>query len=729
MKKWRLSSISPRVIAVPDVKILIFNKNQTETLLLNKVCSRLGVVDKAARIEEVIPLVQSKTYNVAVIDHSDAYYSLVGDLFDKSTAILVTGPKEKKVREIMELWPREHYVDFYISSFHRGESDGLNRTLKKAIEHSCLMNEVHNLRRANEEKNRSLNEVYIKLKEINGTIKSAALAEREKRTAIQKQYAGLKRERQKVEDILKRLYTANDITSLIDIVSDIKEIVSSQGISIYLLDENETLGKFLKPLVWNNAILSYPDFTKSIVLLTSSDFAASAALNFQEINTASPQTDKRFSERYSRELDFALENILCIPITFGKEVTGLLEVYNKTGKDGQVLFFTESDQQILRQLCEHISIAINKLNLIQYDALTGLLRPDPFFEKVIQKLKTESKRHQEDYSYAIVMGDVDWFKNFNDKQGHSAGNRLLRELANLLKSSMREEDLLCRYGGEEFLFFLSSIKSREEAFIITERLRRKVSEQYFEGQEMQPRQNLTMSFGITNFTRDTFESPGAITKNTLKKIVDEADMALAVAKGKRKSLYPTAKDSPAPGLDKDNISIYPGNKGEKGKNGSEETIPEDRMVFGSYGRENSEKNSIRIFTAKENGQDNGTDIIPPVLISCGEDRRKFRRFLSSSLIIFQTNGEEKVTKTVDLSLGGIKIRTGESLNKGNMISLVLILGNRAVKAKGDVVYSSRQGEQPLFYSGIKFLNFSGPHRESLKDYLSSLSAKPGDVPE
>ena len=715
------------VITVSDVKILIFNKNQTETLLLNKLCSRLGTVDKVTSIEEVIFLVQSKTYTIAIIDHSEAYYSLVGDLFDKSTGIILTGPKEKKIKEVMQTWPRDRYVNFYTSPFHNGEADGLGRVLKKAIEYSCLLNEVKDLRRANEEKKGKLNEIFIQLKEINSGIQNAVVAELEKRISIQKQFVGLKKERQKVEDILKRLYTANDITSLIDIVFDIKEIISSQGISIYLLDENETLGKFLKPLVWNDTILSYPDFTKSIVPLNSLDFASSSVQNAQEINTASPQTDDRFSQRYAIQLNFSLESILCTPIIFEQEVIGLLEVYNKSSKDGSVLFFTKDDQQILRQLCEHISIAITKLNLIQYDALTGLLRPDPFFEKVIQKLKIESKRHQEDYCYAMVMGDVDWFKNFNDKQGHSAGNRLLRELALLLKSSMREEDLLCRYGGEEFLFFLPSIKSKEEVFIITERLRRKVSEQYFEGQEIQPRRNLTMSFGITNFTKNTFKSPEAITKNTLKKLVDEADMALAIAKGKRKTLSFLTDDSPAAGMDKDNISVYPGAYGEKAQDRKENIDHEDLMASIRKDYEQREKNTISIFTGIDDSEAIKTETIPPFLISNSQDRRKFRRFLNSSLMIFTTNGNEKVTKTVDLSMGGIKIRTKDPLSREDLITLILVLGNKAIKAKGDIIYSTREGEQPLFYSGIKFIDFSASHRESLKDYLSSLSTKSHDL--
>ena len=714
---------------VSDVKILIFNKNQTETVLLNKLCSRLGKVDKVTRIEELLSLTQSKRYTIAVIDFSEAYYSLVGDLFEKSTGIIVTGHKDKKVKEVIQTWPQDYYVDFFTAPFHDGDSEDLLRTFKKAIERSCLTHEVKTLRRTNEAKQGKLNEVLIQLKDINHVIQDAVVSELEKRISIQKRYVGLKKERQKVEDILKRLYTANDITSLIDIVNDVKEIVSSRSISIYILDENETLGRFLKPLVWNDTILSYPDFTKSIVLLNSQDFAAFSAYNAQEINTASPQTDKRFSPRYASQLKFPLESILCAPIMHEKEVIGVLEVYNKTAENGSVLFFTQADQQILKKLSEHISIAITKLNLIQFDALTGLLRPDPFFEKVIQKLKIESKRHQENYCYALVMGDVDWFKTYNDKQGHSAGNKLLRELAHLLKSSMREEDLLCRFGGEEFLFFLPSIKSKEEAFIITERLRRKVSEHYFEGQEVQPRRNLTMSFGITNFTRDTFKSPDTITKNTLKKIVDESDMALAVAKGKRKTHPFLTEASSAGGMGKDNISVYPGAYGQRPEERIDEIESEELAALTFRDHEKREKNTISIFKGIDDAETIKTETIPPNLISNSQDRRKFRRFLNTSLIIFTTNGNEKVTKTVDLSLGGAKIRTQEPLSGDDLFSLTLVLGNQAIKAKGDVVYSTSEGERPLFYSGIKFIDFSAFHRDTLKDYLSSLSTIPGDLAE
>lgn len=695
-------------MTLSEVNVLVFNKSKTESLLLGKLCQRVGAVDKATDIEDVIFFNKTKTHDIAIIDYSLAHYSTLKDLVAKSTCIIITGHKEKSVKEVIHSWPRDQYIDYYTSPFQDWEDNGFLRILKTAIKYSQLQGEIDKLRISDERNQRKLKEAFAQIKDINLFIQEKVVTELEKRISIQASYNALKKERQKVEDILKRLYIANDITSLIDIVHDIKDIVRAVGISMYILDENETLGKFLKPLVWNNEVLSHPDFKKLIAHLHSNDFAASTATYADEISSDAPQVDERFSPRYSSQLGYNLENIFCTPIMHDQEVIGVLEVYNKIESLETSMGFTDEDRQILRKLCEHISIAITKLNLIQYDALTGLLRPEPFFEKVILKFKHERNRRQEDSVFSLVMGDVDWFKNYNDKKGHSAGNLLLRNLALLLNSSMREEDLLCRYGGEEFLFFLTSIKSREEAYIITERLRRKVSEHYFEGQEIQPRQNLTMSFGITNFTKEKFKSSDSITKNALKKIADEADMALAVAKGKRKEFYFHEEASEAM-ADKNNISVY-----------SETTTEKPKSA-------NNEKNSVRIFSRADSEEIIETDTVPPDLISHGQDRRRFRRFQTSNLIIYSTNGREKVTKAIDLSLGGIKIPTEEPLHDEDIDNLILLLGNRTFELKGDVVYSVKEGAQPFYSSGLKFKAISRQDWKTLKEYLNHLSLGGGNL--
>ena len=205
---------------------------------------------------------------------------------------------------------------------------------------------------------------------------------------MEAKYLGIKKEKQRIEETLKKLYIANDVTSLLDIVYDTKDIVQADGISLYILDENETLGQFLKPLVWDDAFLSHPEFSKHFVLIDSDDFAACATRQIEEVNSSIISSDKRYSRRYAEQLKVPLKSILCVPIMQNKEVIGVIEVYNKIRTKGErPIGFSAEDQKAMRKFAEHISIAFTKLNLIQYDALTGLLRPDAFFDKVIQKLK------------------------------------------------------------------------------------------------------------------------------------------------------------------------------------------------------------------------------------------------------------------------------------------------------------------------------------------------------
>ncbi len=507
------------------------------------------------------------------------------------------------------------------------------------------------------------------------------IKESEKRIELEAKYLWFRREKKKLEEILKNLYIANDVTNLVDIVYDIKDLIHAGGISLYILEESEALGKYLKPLVWDDSFLPHPNFTKHVVFLDAQDFAASVGRYGHEINTSELIFDARLSKRYIERLRTPLRSILCVPLMHENQVIGVVEVYNKTNarKKG----FSEEDQQILRTLSEHIAIAITKLNLIQYDALTGLLRPDPFFEKVIQELKFPKKRREEEASYALVMADVDWFKNYNDRNGHEAGNRLLRELATILKNSTREEDWLCRYGGEEFLFFLSGIKNVEEACRITERIRKTVEEHYFEFQEYQPRNNLTMSFGLTYFIRENSQAPDTFTKADLKRLANEADQALAEAKGKHApSLARRKKDESPP------------------------------------------KNKVCVYFRKEPNELRKEALIRQYREKLVEERRKYERFYTSTPIVYKMNSSHEVTKTINLSLGGARISTDLKLPLAETLELILILGSKACLLKGDVVYSEKaKGELLKYHSGIEFKDLSSEDRKNLQDYFAFIRMK------
>ena len=106
---------------------------------------------------------------------------------------------------------------------------------------------------------------------------SFTLQEIEKRLAIEARYVGSQKERLRFESLLRRIYGADDVSSLLDIVPDIRDIVRAASVSVYLMEENDVIGRYLKPLVWDNAFLTHSDFSKFIAPLEAQDFAASAA--------------------------------------------------------------------------------------------------------------------------------------------------------------------------------------------------------------------------------------------------------------------------------------------------------------------------------------------------------------------------------------------------------------------------------------------------------------------
>jgi len=88
----------------------------------------------------------------------------------------------------------------------------------------------------------------------------------------------------------------------------------------------------------------------------------------------------------------------------------------------------------------------------QVDTLTQVLRRDAILELLEHKLK---KRRKSDQGFFVIMADIDHFKNINDQYGHLAGDLVLNEVAQRLQSSLRQDDCIGRYGGEEFLLILN----------------------------------------------------------------------------------------------------------------------------------------------------------------------------------------------------------------------------------------------------------------------------------
>jgi len=594
--------------------------------------------------------------------------------------LILVGSREDLLKDAVRRYPPTRFVEYLVYSGRPDDRLRAQHVLNIAKEYARLKSQVETLAKSKALTESKLRQVYAEIKGVSSALSDGVVKELEKRIALEAQYISFQKLKQKMEDILRKLYAASDVSLLLDTVPDIRDLLQASSISLYILDDNDTIGTYLKPLVWDGAFLTQSDFSRHVALLPAVDFASNVARSGTEIVLADADADPRLSPRY-KSLRAPLQSLLCAPLKNVSDIIGVVEVYNKIGEPPA---FSQEDVRILRSLSEHIALAITKLNLIQYDALTGLLRPDPFFEKVIQQIEQFTKRRKETGTFAMVMGDVDWFKHYNDRNGQEAGNRLLRELAVTMKSAIREDDLLCRYGGEEFLFFLSGVNSIEEATLLTERIRKAVEDRDFEFQEFQPRRNLTMSFGVTLFPSE--QVGRTLSKTYLKKIAGEADLALAEAKGKRQA---------AMGI-LDNKHVY--------------------------------KNRVCVYVRDKSAVVSKTSLLSAVPRQLDADKRKSPRFYTSTLCLYRENGGHRVAGTVDISLGGARIASDTRMARDRVLDMLIILGQKANPFRADVVYSEKPSAQSAFYhTGLRFRDLSLADRQVLQDYFSALGKKGSPV--
>jgi diguanylate cyclase (GGDEF)-like protein len=142
------------------------------------------------------------------------------------------------------------------------------------------------------------------------------------------------------------------------------------------------------------------------------------------------------------------------------------------------------------------------------------------------QLRTETRRAaREDTSLALLMIDIDDFKNFNDTRGHLAGNVALRRLAGALTRAVRETDLAVRYGGEEFAVLLPNTP-KLGALKVAEKVRLAIEKAGIGRHKRRGEKPLTVSIGLATLPGDA---------GTAKELIEKADRALYMAKSKGKN--------------------------------------------------------------------------------------------------------------------------------------------------------------------------------------------------
>ncbi len=184
-----------------------------------------------------------------------------------------------------------------------------------------------------------------------------------------------------------------------------------------------------------------------------------------------------------------------------------------------------------RQLLE-TNEQLRKLNqrlegLTLQDGLTGLYNHRAFQQRLREEVARAGRAKQ---PISLIFIDIDHFKNYNDTNGHPAGDEVLKTVAGILTGDsrrhtdkdwgVRASDIVARYGGEEFAIILPETPL-EGGKIKAERIRKMVAEHNFPHMEFQPDKKVTISVGVASFPDDASKSQA---------LIDEADQAMYHAK-------------------------------------------------------------------------------------------------------------------------------------------------------------------------------------------------------
>ncbi|MEA1955639.1 MAG: diguanylate cyclase [Campylobacterota bacterium] len=161
--------------------------------------------------------------------------------------------------------------------------------------------------------------------------------------------------------------------------------------------------------------------------------------------------------------------------------------------------------------------------LASTDPLTGLYNRHKFSELYISSYQAMTQRHNK---MSIILLDIDFFKKVNDTYGHNVGDQVLIQISHTLLRTLRNIDIVCRWGGEEFIVLLPTAEL-EMAITIAEKIRK-----YIESLNIDIAGQVTASFGISEVKEG----------ETMEDVINRADRALYIAKESGRNCVKTELD-------------------------------------------------------------------------------------------------------------------------------------------------------------------------------------------
>ncbi len=281
--------------------------------------------------------------------------------------------------------------------------------------------------------------------------------------------------------------------------------------------KKSSLAGLINPLVNSKIIIEKTKF------INRSDFDAVFG-NFSTPRLINKEL-KSWTVFLPRENKYDTGSMAIAPVHIDGEIVGSLNQWDAS----PVRFEPDMDTSFLEQLMMKVSLCLSnvaaheKLKYFAFhDPLTGLLNRRAF-ETVLNSEFSRSKRHSHDLS--LIFLDLDKFKQINDQHGHDVGDDALIYVAETLASIVREEDIVARFAGDEFVIILPETKAEKAELLMTR------IQAYLNTQPLNhngAKLSISLSYGITS-TRDMgIDNAAALLKKADEKLYIEKKTKLPI---------------------------------------------------------------------------------------------------------------------------------------------------------------------------------------------------------
>jgi diguanylate cyclase (GGDEF)-like protein len=229
--------------------------------------------------------------------------------------------------------------------------------------------------------------------------------------------------------------------------------------------------------------------------------------------------DRSDFERLSSQAKKALEATppglrpdVVVPMMNDNKVLGVITVGGARIRQDQEKALVKMVAQIAAVAQTHVAQLRDVEAAADRDGLTALLNKRAITKRLGDLIVDAQNKHA---PVSLFLLDIDHFKQYNDTNGHQAGDDVLRIVGRLLRTSIRDEDKAGRYGGEEFLVIFPGA-GKEIGLMLADKLRRAVEQTDFEFGARQPMGRVTISGGVATYPED------AMASTELVRLADEA---------------------------------------------------------------------------------------------------------------------------------------------------------------------------------------------------------------